>query len=392
MVINNIKKITILSFLAFLSFSTTKAYANQDLNIETKIKLEKAPEINAINFETKETLTLEQFKDKIILLDFWATWCGPCLESMPYLNKIQERYKEDIVVIAISDEKDKTIKKFLKDKKFNFIIGQDINNDTNIAYPHSWIPYTVMINKNKEILGEIFPLKLTYNMIDKMIAENKSLDDIKKDFKIPKEYQTYLALSLSNKKQKTETYFITHDNDFQEIKIENQPLIKIYKKVLGNYIAESNIVNKIKNLKYKDNRYNFYLRYNIKDTQDNFKYLLNSLDLSSGISSKIEKLEKETLLLKIKNTDKLKSNSNNLKKVKISDNKFEGLAINSLDLKNFIQNKFNITVIDETNINGKLFDLNIDFNDSIEDFKNKLSDYDFYLEKENRIVDILTLE
>lgn len=55
-----------------------------------------------------ESISLSKLKGKYVLLDFWATWCGPCLKSMPVLKTIRQNYSKDkLVILSISNDSDK---------------------------------------------------------------------------------------------------------------------------------------------------------------------------------------------------------------------------------------------------------------------------------------------
>jgi thiol-disulfide isomerase/thioredoxin len=69
----------------------------------------------------------EQFKDKVVLIDFWASWCGPCGESFPAMEELQKKYgPQGFVIIAVNvDEKKSDMEDFLKDHHGSFVIVRD---------------------------------------------------------------------------------------------------------------------------------------------------------------------------------------------------------------------------------------------------------------------------
>lgn len=86
-------------------------------------KAAKAPEFKLTEIDGKE-IKLSDYKGKIVILDFWATWCGPCRRGIPDLVSLQKEYKDKLVVIGISLDKvsgtDKDVKGFMKEYKINY--------------------------------------------------------------------------------------------------------------------------------------------------------------------------------------------------------------------------------------------------------------------------------
>lgn len=60
-----------------------------------------APALVASNWINSEPLTLEKLKGKVVVLDFWATWCGPCISSIPHTNELAAKYKDKVVIIGV---------------------------------------------------------------------------------------------------------------------------------------------------------------------------------------------------------------------------------------------------------------------------------------------------
>lgn len=136
-------------------------------------ELLKAPE----NFDGK----LESLRGKIVVLEFWATWCGPCREAIPHLNELVEKYKQKPVqFISITDEEEWRVKKYLKYvTAISGWIGLDTDGSMNKAYGISYIPRTILIDQEGKIAAITYPFSLDSQMLDKLLAK-ETLQRLKK--------------------------------------------------------------------------------------------------------------------------------------------------------------------------------------------------------------------
>ena len=112
-----------------------------------------APEFALKDTEGKE-VTLASLKGKVVLLDFWATWCGPCKAAMPLIQKIHEDYKsKGVAVYGVNtwEKKEGAGKKYMDDKKYTYgclLAGDKLATD---GYGTSGIPTLVIIDKGGKI-------------------------------------------------------------------------------------------------------------------------------------------------------------------------------------------------------------------------------------------------
>lgn len=94
---------------------------------------------------------LDSFKGKVILLNFWATWCGPCKAEIPSLVELQEQYKDDLVVLGFSvDDPAEKIKPYAEEYKVNYplLVGNGREDVQNAFGPLLGIPVTVIIGRD----------------------------------------------------------------------------------------------------------------------------------------------------------------------------------------------------------------------------------------------------
>jgi thiol-disulfide isomerase/thioredoxin len=86
----------------------------------------------------------------VVMLDFWATWCGPCVMEMPILAKVAQEYADKgVVLYAVNQQEEaKEIEEFFKDKDFTATVALDTEGSAGEAYGAEGIPHLVIIDKN----------------------------------------------------------------------------------------------------------------------------------------------------------------------------------------------------------------------------------------------------
>jgi thiol-disulfide isomerase/thioredoxin len=139
-----------------------------------KIDDNKAPDFTLKSFDGK-TVKLSDYKGKVVIIDFWATWCPPCRKGIPDLISIQNEYKNDVVIIGISLDSEKTLKDvpgFVKSYGINYpiVYGDEkvvtayggiegiptafvVDKKGNVVDKHvGLVPKDTYVNKIKELL------------------------------------------------------------------------------------------------------------------------------------------------------------------------------------------------------------------------------------------------
>ena len=93
---------------------------------------------------------LRDYRGKIVVLNFWATWCPPCVEEMPSLVQLQQRFKnKDVTVVGVSVDADgDAYHKFLKDHGIDFLTVRDADQKSNNLYGTFKFPETYIIDRN----------------------------------------------------------------------------------------------------------------------------------------------------------------------------------------------------------------------------------------------------
>ncbi len=105
-----------------------------------------------------------------LLLEFWATWCSPCRESIPHLNEIHAKFKDrGLLVVGVTDEPNAVIKKFQKDVPMDYAVATDTGGRLNEKMGVSGIPHAFLVNKSGEIVWEGHPNRLRDEDIEKIL-------------------------------------------------------------------------------------------------------------------------------------------------------------------------------------------------------------------------------
>ena len=126
-----------------------------------------APNFTLENINGEE-VSLEDYKGKIIMLNFWATWCPYCVKEMPDMNQLQEE-NDDLVILAVNikEEKDK-VKKYIEEGGYDFEVVLDTEGAVAGTYLVGPLPTSYFIDKEGIFIGGI-PGMLEYPQMKQLI-------------------------------------------------------------------------------------------------------------------------------------------------------------------------------------------------------------------------------
>jgi cytochrome c biogenesis protein CcmG, thiol:disulfide interchange protein DsbE len=99
--------------------------------------------------DSDHTVTLSQLKGQVVVLNFWATWCPPCIEELPSLMEMQQRMKsKGVTVLAVSIDVDgNSYRQFLREHNVNLLSVRDAEQKSNELYGTSKFPETYIIDR-----------------------------------------------------------------------------------------------------------------------------------------------------------------------------------------------------------------------------------------------------
>ena len=148
----------ILAGLALILFGAGSiAFADDEFS---RLKLSRAgagtplPPFELATIDGK-TVTFSQLRGKVVVLNFWATWCGPCKEEMPALDRLSRRFDpRDVAILTITTEHERTsIQQFMKQLGSTLPVLLDEQRDVSLAFMVRGLPTTVFIAENGAIVG-----------------------------------------------------------------------------------------------------------------------------------------------------------------------------------------------------------------------------------------------
>lgn len=119
--------------------------------------------LDKIGFESLATgkrVELSESKGRIIVLEFWATWCGPCHQIAPFVQELYNSNKDkDFVLVSITSEERELVEKFLENSRFNYPVGLDSDESVHRAFGVDKYPTMVILGRDGEVLFNDHPGK-----------------------------------------------------------------------------------------------------------------------------------------------------------------------------------------------------------------------------------------
>ncbi len=124
--------------------------------------------------------SLNNIKSSITIIDFFGTWCAPCLRALPELEAYKKRFTKDISILLVSIESESKLEKFISNKQpFAFAMLVDEDNLFTDAFKPPSYPYTVVLDKDLKVLSITNAADLSENMLEKFIEDGKKLMESK---------------------------------------------------------------------------------------------------------------------------------------------------------------------------------------------------------------------
>ncbi len=243
-------------------------YAINDMTVNFPI-----PKV--LNYSSASS-SFKQFNQKLLVVDFFGTWCVPCVKALPKLSSLQEKYKNLINILLVSEEPEVKLEGFIK-KQANFSFPLVVDEEKNFVtrfQPPSY-PYTVIVGKNGKVIAIPSQEEITEDNINKWLKEQETNSS-----------------DIVNKTNKIDTRQVTSTNNTkkEEVEASQNKLVQLSQEFM--YAAKTGdetatFITQLKNSSINDitatiktdddkkafwiNLYNAYTQVSLKKNPDQYK-------------------------------------------------------------------------------------------------------------------------
>lgn len=126
-------------------------------------------ELTWLNHEGGDSLA--DLRGRIVWLEFWRTWCRPCIDQVPHLNALQAKFDpQDLLIVGVTDEDEQLVRKSMDSHGMKFPVAL-VAKGLNEAYPIPGFPTTYLVDRDGTVLWKGHPGQLTEEHIDALLEE-----------------------------------------------------------------------------------------------------------------------------------------------------------------------------------------------------------------------------
>jgi uncharacterized protein (TIGR03435 family) len=353
-----------------------------------------------------KSIDLSKLKGKIVLIEFWATWCSPCVDAMPHLAQLQTKYHNKLQVITITDEKTARIRQFLSSRPSNLWFAIDTGRGITSVFPHRAIPHTVVISAQGKLIANTTPESVTASVIDSLLQQKEvHLAEKKETLLTPPEIVKQYFFAADTVKSRfimqaemkgAGSFSTTHlqDSVFRGRRFTclNSSLSSLYRMAYHNF-PYGRTIDKTGE---KGNGPLYCVDLIVPDKKDLLPTLQKELSKRFDLQAKIEQQTKDVYVLKITNKDKFETipmNTSGKRTYGSMHGEIDQQYITMANLADYLEDfgTEKLPVVDET-LNKAHFDIKFSFQpEKPESLTAVLSNMGLSLEKATRQVNFLVL-
>lgn len=366
--------------------------------------------VTALKFKTilnapVKSADLSQLKGKIVLIDFWATWCGSCIVAMPHLQALQKQYPKTLQVITVTGETAKRTALFLKNRPSNLWFAVDSGDVIAAMFPHQLIPHDILIDADGKLIGATDPEHVTTGLIDSLIKKQtvhlaEKVDNLTSFEDILKNYfhaddtvknRLMIQPAIKGAPGVSTTYLDNPAFYGRRITALNLTPLAFYRLAYGNFPFSRIISQLPKNEKQPSYCLDIIVPEKTALLPTLQKELMNRFE----IKAKTEWRDTTVYILKLTDAQKFKTipvNTNGKRTYSARHGEIDQQNVSMADLASYLEDyATGRPVIDETGNNGK-FDIKFSFQPEDKNSLIKvLADMGLSIEKQQRKVEMMVL-
>jgi thiol-disulfide isomerase/thioredoxin len=355
-----------------------------------------------LNAPVKST-ALSKLKGKIVLIEFWATWCSPCVDAMQHLSQLQAKYRDKLQIITITDEREARIKRFLISKRSNLWFAIDTGKAAAQLFPHTTIPHTVVISTEGKLIATTDPGLITASVMDSLLhqkevhlADQKGIllepsEIVKKYFFAADTVKSKFIMQAELKGSNSFSKTYPLDNVFKgrRITFVNFPLNELYRAANHNFSFRRTV-----NETGEKSTVLYCLDIIVENKNDLLPTLQKQLAQRFDVHDKIEPREKDVFILKVADKEKFEKipvSRASKTALTTAGDKFIGDYVTIADLADYLESHGikKLPVVDETASKTRL-DIQLTFQpEDPESLTKALAEMGLTLEKASRKIDVL---
>ncbi|TCD27790.1 redoxin domain-containing protein [Pedobacter psychrodurus] len=376
------------------------------ISLFSQVKINsKAPEIIVTSWLTKNKSPLE-LKNKFIVLEFWATWCVPCIEALPHLNRLQNSFagQSNLKFLSITDESLRKISSITGRFHFSSIILSDTTKATLNNFKINYLPTTILINDKGIVKWIGMPNDLSESLLndfitDKLVVGNENVIDksISSIIKTPNDSLRIKYTSVFYDEKTNDFFGMTDLNLFESKKSAQKIFKNVYNRLqigvkIQNLFADL-LETSLVNISLPDDIKNLYVSYcfkrdSLSSVDDGRRELLNRSLERLKLKIKTDTQLSKAYIIRVADSSKLKKSEASEKEsqsnLSVSDDK-KLISIHNANLKdlmNQVENLLGLNILLDFDSN-KLYDITLRL-DNFEELKKSLNYYGLSVSKEKR--------
>jgi uncharacterized protein (TIGR03435 family) len=315
-----------------------------------------------------KTAELGKLKGKVVLFEFWATWCGSCLVAMPHLKALQKQYPTQLQVIAINDETVTRTKQYLVAKPSNLWFAVDTGHTIANVFPHQLIPHSVLIASDGTLAAITNPEAITARVIDSLLKGQQLHLPTKQDNLLSYEdliKQNFFAADTVTNRFMIQgeikggpglstTYLVNKVFSGRRLTCINLSLTTLYRLANGDF-PYGRVIDQSGESK---NSSRYCLDIIVKNKADLLPALQHQLATRFDLQAKIEPIIKDVMVLTIADTARFKTIPRNQTGTRTYFSRHGEIDQQDMDMADFAEflesYGFNKLVVDETGNREKL--------------------------------------